>query len=157
MGVKNYYGSSAYDPSVVPRVPLPAEETQGHIKELTGTTEVANGDSATSTIAMGNVPSTARLTPSRIYTDAIAGNTSVSVGDAAHPTALLNAADLHTGGAVGAGQALTGIDIANINKPLWSLLGYADDPGGEIMLIITLGNALTAAGTISWSIGFKTP
>ncbi len=61
MAVKSYIASGAYDPAALPRNPLPADETQGRSHELVSTQEIANGDSATSVINFGAVPSNARI------------------------------------------------------------------------------------------------
>ncbi len=59
--------------------------------------------------------------------------------------------------AVAGSSALTGIDIANLPKPLWQLAGYTEDPGGDLTIIGTLNQAAGAAGTVTLSLVFKTP
>lgn len=163
MVAKAYIGSSAYDPSVKPRVPLPAELTEGHVLGLGGLQAVLNGDSATTTIDCGRVPSNARiLRKSDILADAIAGNTALKVGlgrriggvlTVDDDDCLLAANDIHAGGVVN----LTGISAAKFGQTAWQLAGLADDPGGEMHVVVTLGADLTAGGNIAWDILFKTP
>lgn len=147
MGIVTRYADSARDPSVTPAPVIPSAITNGRGRALIGTVEVANGDSPTSTVNFGSLPSSARLRPSgKIFYDALTGVTSFSLGDANYPNALVNAADIHLAGSA---SALSAVDIASYTQPLWKVLGYAADPGGSISIIGTLNQAATAAGTIT--------
>jgi hypothetical protein len=160
MAVKTYYGSAAYDPATQPRASLNTQVTAGKIWNLLSTKELANGDSATSTINMGRVSSCAIIKRSgRLYADAIAGLTDVDVGlgkagvvkDA---DCLLDGWDGHAGGV----SNLAAIDYADLaTKCAWQLAGYATDPGGDLDVFVTLNAALTAGGTITLDLDFQMP
>jgi hypothetical protein len=153
MAVVTKYASGYQDPSIKPADLIPAEETQGHNKSLVSTVEIANGDSATSKVYFGKLPSSARInTNSVLEYDAITGVVSFDLGGANSVNALMAAADIHLAGAK---DATSNVDIAKLNKPLWFLLGYAADPGGELDIFGTLNNAATAAGTITLSLVYQ--
>lgn len=163
MTVKTYYGSAAYDPATQPRVPINAVLTEGHVKCLNSTKELANADSNTSTINFGKIPSGAViLRGSKLYADGMTSNTAFSLGfttDAARTTAnvaLMSAVDAHLGAAEG--YNMTGIDYANMGKAAWELAGYTTDPGGQLDVIGSLGADLTTgSGTITLNLLFCTP
>lgn len=150
MAVVTKYASGAQDPTVKPQDLLPNEEIGGELKLLVSTVEIANGNSATSVVHFGKVSSSARISiRSRIDHDGITGLTDFDLGDASNPDGLVNGADLHTAGNK---SAVSAIDIANLAKPLWELLGYTADPLTDIDLIGTLNQAATANGTITLSL-----
>ena len=152
MAVQTYFASGAQNPAVQGQAPIPDEQVGGHLHLTLSRQLVANGDSATSTITFCKVPSSARIERgSRIDADAIAGNTSFSLGDANYPTGLMNAVDIHVGGQFNP----AGITNANMDQALWQLLGYAADPLSEIVLIGTLGAALTAGGSIALTLKYS--
>jgi len=164
MSVVTKYASGAYDPSASPPTnPKPAAETQGHLRQLVSTVELANGDSATSQVFFGRVPSNARISIlSRIDSDAVTSLTDfdLGVGQTAagaftmkDADCLINGADLHSAGNVG----LSAIDIADQTKALWQLAGYTDDPGGDLDIVGTLNAATTAAGTLTLSLVTAAP
>jgi hypothetical protein len=163
MTVKAYYGSAAYDPATQPRVPINAVLTEGHVKCLNSTKELANADSNTSTVNFGKIPSGAVILPqSRFYADGMTSNTAWSLGfttDAVRTTAnvaLMSAVDVHLGTA--GGYNLSGIDIANTGKAAWELAGYTTDPGGQLDIIGSLGADLTTgSGTVTLNLLFCTP
>lgn len=76
----------------------------------------------------------------------------LSFGDAAHPTALDNAVDIHLAGSA---ALLSAITIPNYFQPLWQLLGYATLAAAQAVstqceLLFTIGGANFAAGTLTW-------
>lgn len=153
MAVVTRYGSAAYNPSVPST--LEGVERCGHVKRLGTTLEIANGDSATSTLNFGAVASNARLCGhSTLRFDALTGVTDFDLGTTGHVDLLVNGVDLHTAGSA---LAVSAVDIANLGKPLWQILGFAKDPGGSIDIIGTLNTAATAAGTITLELFFCTP
>jgi hypothetical protein len=156
MGIVTRYGSSSYDPTSTTQDRLPAEEREGHVKALCGTLEAVNGDSATSKYYVGSMPANARIDPeSSLFFDAIAGATSVHLGTSDDPDCLVSALDAHLGGKF---SAVSAVDIANYGKPFWKLqAGVTVDPVAHIPVFITVNNALTAGGTITWNLKFKTP
>lgn len=129
--------------------------TQGHFggKNTVFVRDVFDGDAAQNdTISLGVLPSTAILDPvaSVVAFDDMGTSITLSVGDATHATALVNAADVAT--AAGQISALKSVDIINWGYPLWKMLGYAADPGGNIELLATLGGGDPASGTIAWQL-----
>lgn len=163
MGVKNYIASGAADPSNPKQQPLPAETTQGHVKVLVSTVEIANGDSATSTVKFGAIPSNARiLRNSALDTDALTGVTDLDLGigktdggvlTVKNVNCLIDGADVHTAGS----KSLSNIDLAALPKAAWELAGYTQDPGGKVDIVATLNAAATAAGTATLTLLFATP
>lgn len=163
MTVKNYIASGALDPANPKQKPLPAEETEGHVKFLVSTQETANGDSITSTIKFGSIPSNARiLRNSTLDYDAVTGLTDFDLGigktiggvyDAKAPKALINSADIHLAGS----KAMTALDIANLPKAAWELAGYTQDPGGNVEIRGTFNAAPSTAATITLTLLFATP
>jgi hypothetical protein len=156
MALVTRYTSSVKDPTNTTQDRIPAEIAQGHVKSLLGTLEAVNGDSIGSLYYLGDIPSSARISPgSSFYTDAIAGMTGVKIGTLADDDCLTAAVDAHLGGKF---SATGSVDIANYPLPFWKLqAGVAVDPGGSIPVYAKLTAALTAGGTFTHDIGFKTP
>lgn len=144
---------------------LPAEvDGRGHAAPFVSTVEIANGDSATSQVYFGEIPTNARFSRySAIDFDAITGVVSFDLGlgqgadreayVAKSVNCLIAAGDIHLAGS----KAFTAVDIANLPLPAWQLAGYTDDPGGTLSVVGTLNNASTAAGTITLSALLQTP
>jgi hypothetical protein len=131
-----------------------------HQKAIISTIPVNNGDSVGSQYNIGNVPTSAVLDPASLaYASGIAGLTNVSVGFGAsplpanrdtwvaQPAALVNAQDWHTAASFSLVQA---VSEANYGKQVWQLLGLTEDPGGNVPVFATVGNATTAAGTLQF-------
>ena len=165
MGVVNKYASSARDPSVTPPSLKPVQIRAGHMKCLVGTVEIANGDSATSTVEFGEIPSSALiLASSLLERDALTGVTSFDLGLGKYDDAsqafvagdvncLVAASDIHT---AGSGSAVSAVDIANRGKRAWEIAGYASDPGGNLTVMGTLNTDATAPGTITLTLVYAT-
>lgn len=89
-----------------------------------------------------------------IWFDALGANTTLSVGDVTHPTALVNAVDTHTAaGSVKISKALT-LDL--YFAPLWQALGYAtlaaaQAVGAQCELLATI-NTANATGKVAWQL-----
>lgn len=165
MAVKTYYGSGQYDPATKPRVPLPGEETQGHVKQLVSTKPLLNGDSATSTINFGSVPSNARIHPlSLLSNDGLTSlvDFDLGIGKTVGGTftmkdadCLVDGADIHTAGTK---NAVSAVAIENYRKPLWEIAGYSDDPGGDLDIVGTINTAgPTADGDVTLNFLYATP
>lgn len=166
MAVVNKLGSAARDTTSPPITLIPAEVSGlGHISEFFSTGEIANGDSATSTLYFGEIPSNARIMRnSAVDCDAVTGLTDfdlglgqgfdIGAGVVKSVNCLIDGADLHLAASK---SAVTNVDIANLGQTAWQLAGYADDPGGMLSVIGTLNQAATAAGTISLTLLLSTP
>lgn len=153
------YGSSAADPSVMPIVPLPAENTEGHVHENQSYRLVPIGEAPGDTAVMGRIPSNARIrAASAIDFGAITGITSMDFGLYAEKSAwvpdttkgsaacLASAKDVHLAGST----TFDAIALADRGKAAWQLAGLADDPGGYMLIVTTVhaagGTATAAAG-----------
>lgn len=102
-----------------------------------------------STIALADVPSKIYLMPAACplkYT-ALGAGVTLSIGDVNYPTGLVNALDVSTAGTADAMSQKASTEWA---KPLWQLLGYPSDPGGQIRLTAKIGGANAAAGTLGY-------
>lgn len=128
----------------------------------------ADGDG--SILGFALLPSNAVLTSLLFNADALTGFSSVSVGlyklsrdgqtfldtaksDGTSAKAILKAlTDLSAGFAIGSeSNCLSAVDLADLPKKLWQLLGYTD-PGlkdDSYVLALTCATAGTAAGTIT--------
>lgn len=163
MTVKAYIASAAIDPNNPKQAPLPAEVTQGHHKHLCSTQEIASGDSATSTMKFGSIPSNARISRNSVLDhDAITSTTSFDIGlgktvsgvyTAQSVNCLLAASDIHLAGS----KALSAIDIASLPLPAWQVAGYSADPGGRLDVVGTINVAATAAGTVTLTLDYAVP
>ena len=86
-----------------------------------------------------------------VYFDALAANTTISVGDVTSPTALAAATATSSAGSM---KALKSVTINNWFQPLWQQLGYAtlaaaQAVGTKAELLATVGGA-AATGNVTW-------
>lgn len=115
--------------------------------------DVWDGDAAQNdTVSLGLVPYEAILDPvgSVIFFDDMGTSITLDLGDATHTNTLVAAADVAT--AAGSVSALKAVDIINHGFPLWKMLGYTTNPGGNCELLATLAGGNPAAGTLAWQI-----
>lgn len=89
---------------------------------------------------------------SALYFDSLGANTTISIGDATAPTALVNAQDTHT--AAGSVTPFKPASLANWYQPLWQALGYASLAaarlvGNKCELLLTI-NTAAATGNLAW-------
>lgn len=89
-----------------------------------------------------------------IYFDALGAGVTLSLGDAGHTTALINAKVCTSAGNVNISANLT-LDL--YHAPLWQQLGYATlaaaqavAPNCELLLTIGVG---AATGKVAWTVG----
>jgi hypothetical protein len=140
----------------------------GRVKEEVGVVAVANGDSIGSTLRFGRVHSSWRVSQLLLASSAItgaaadiglydvdkAGGAVVDVdffASAASLAAVQNGVDV-THEAGGSGASLG--NIANMEKPLWQVLGLTTDPGKFYDVVATLTAAATADGTAALQIRY---
>lgn len=131
----------------------------GRIKESVGTVEAASGDSATSTYRLARVHSSVRISQLLLSCDAItAGVVDLGVYEtAANGGAAVDSDVFGSGQSIAAalaGESVYGVDIADIEKPLWEVLGKTKDPGRLYDIAATVTTAPTAAGTVSLAVRF---
>jgi hypothetical protein len=152
MGVVTKYGTGYKDPAALKAVDaIPAE---GRLLCFSSIVAVANGDSATSQLFFGRVPSNAIILPiSRLDYSAITGLTSLDIGFAASANALVSALTVAAAGTtlLGAGGG-AGMGIAKLGLRAWQMATLAADPGGMLDIVGTMNQAAAAAGTIVLSL-----
>lgn len=151
MAVVTKYGRAYPDPATfklpdaIHACPIPAH--------LFSDVAIANGDSATSKLFVGKIPSRARLSPgSLVYHTAITGLTSLDLGfpNENNSGAVLAAAlDVSSAGSK---NALNAVATANLYKRVWELCGLTSDPGRDFDLIATMNQGASAAGTLAFNI-----
>ncbi len=116
--------------------------------------DIANGDSATSTIVVARLPSHARIhRASAIHHGAITGLTDVDIGVAEAPACIVDGVSLATAGTK---PGASGIAIADLHKPLWQLAGLSADPQREVEVLMTLNVDAGAAGTAAVDLVYVT-
>lgn len=137
--------STAY-PEGVGKLPKP-NFVQATVYSASALVTVANGDSANSVFNIVRLPSNARvLQPATLRHGAIAG-LALSVGFPVNnkAAALISAYATAGAGSMTLTQQLT---LADMQKPLWQLAGYANDPGGLLDVVATVTTAATAGGDL---------
>lgn len=123
------------------------------------TVEVTNGDSIGSKFILGSVPSSASMRELTVLCDAItAAAADVGLYRTTQDGGAVVDADLF-GSAVSLATAITTgtnilhesgvLDIANLAKPLWQVLGLSTDPQVMYDVVATLTAAATATGTLT--------
>jgi hypothetical protein len=105
------------------------------------------GNSTTSKASIGKLPSHAVIDPSsKVYFGAAGGTATFDIGDVNDPDGLATDIDMS---AAGSADLLEAVAAADKLDPLWTHLGYATDPGGQLDLYISVA---TAAVTNSFSV-----
>lgn len=146
MAIVNKYSVIYPDPDTQPQAPIPAKYKRGPVKTSMPSVAITNGDSATSTFHLVKLPSTCVLhNSSKVYHQAIAGVTTAHIGTEDDPDALLASSNISTGSAK---SLITDTNAFSQDRELWELLGMAEDPGGEIALILTINADATATGKV---------
>lgn len=128
------------------------------------TVEVTNGDSIASKFILGSVPSSASMRELIVLCDAITGAAAdFGLYRTTQDGGAVVDADLF-GSAVSLATAITTgtnvlhesgvLDIANLAKPLWQILGLSSDPAVMYDVVATLTAAATASGTLTARISY---
>lgn len=142
----------------------------GQVRNFSATYEkLGAADGNGSVLGLIEIPANAVLTSLLLNNDALAGCTSASLGyyrkaadgsfldtavsgGTSGKAVLMSAVDINAGKANGSEQnGLAAVDIADLGKKVWELLGYSkpEDADGDYALCLTLTTAGTAAGTIT--------
>jgi len=136
---------------------------RGNSKEFAGTCEVANLASIGSKYIFGSLPSNARMSELKLYSDDIGTTTTADFG-IYKPTNVDGSAgavvdaDFFASAVSLKDGALNGSDIThesgffpieNCEKMLWEAIGLASDPSINYDVVATLTAAADAAGTMS--------
>lgn len=118
----------------------------GRLRRHIDSLETVSGDSSDMRYLMVRLPADAVISSlSTLHHDAISGLTNVSFGDDNDPDGLMSASSL---AAAGSKSLLSAVNIASLGKRLWELLGYSEDPGGELELSLYLNSTVSVAGTV---------
>lgn len=116
------------------------------VRALLAAFAIANGNSATSQLLVGKIPSHAILLPGGLVTHtAITGLTDFDIGILEDPDML---ADGLTLASAGTKSPIAAVTTPNLIKPLWSLLGLARDPARQFTVVATLKVDAGADGTV---------
>lgn len=144
MAVVTKYGQGHPSPT---SIRLPDAIYRGNpVRAVLASIAIANGDSATSVLLFGKLPSTAILLPQGLITHtAITGLTDFDIGVLEETDVLADGLNLSSAGTK---APLASVATADLIKPLWQLAGLTTDPGRELTLVGTLNTDATAAGTI---------
>jgi hypothetical protein len=164
MGVVNTLSTTISNRDASPVVRTPALNQGGMVQEVAETIEVASGDSSTSVFRFFSVPSNARMSYLKLYSDDIGTTTIASFG--LYDTTLNGSAvvdvDFFKATQTLKDGAVAGTDICfgnvltaeKLDKPIWEALGLTSDPGKEYDVCATLTADSDAAGTIALIGGF---
>lgn len=102
------------------------------------------------TVSMGFFKSSALIAPSStIWWAAFGASCTISIGDVNHTAGLTSALSVAS---AGTGPLMTAFAAAKMGQPLWQLLGYPSDPGGQIELLATFAGANPANVALAWEI-----
>ena len=123
------------------------------------TVEVTNGNAIGSRFLLVEIPSSAVMSSLIVMNDAITSaaadfgiyRTTRDGGAAVDADVFGSAVSIATAGVVGTNILHESgvLDIAEIEQPLWQVLGYTSDPGLMFDLVATLTAAATASGTLT--------
>lgn len=152
-----------------PRVKMNASLMGGVLASAAGTVETTATDSIGSTYIMCQVPSNARVHQVLLYCDDIGTTGEADIGlyrTTADGSAVVDAdffasAVVLDSGALNAvdvtheAAAGTGLNIDDVEKPLWSALGLTTDPRIMYDVVLTLTEAANAAGTLSLKVAYQ--
>ncbi|CAM5767171.1 hypothetical protein [Bosea minatitlanensis] len=150
MAVVKKYARSYKDPATV-ALP-PAAFVEGRVRCITtGPVAIASGDSATSRLYLGKVPSSAIILPmSTLYHGALTGVSDFDIGVEKDGTtvsidALADGLNLTSAGNK---SVVAKLATGSIGKRLFEVLGLATDPGCEYDLVGTLKADASADGVL---------
>lgn len=152
MGVVSKYGRSYKDPS---SINLPAAAlAEGRVRMISsGAIAIANGDSATSKVYLGKIPSNAVPLAglSTLKHGSITGVSDFDIGlEKDGSTVEVDIfADGLTLASAGAKDPFAAIAVADQGKMVWELLGLATDPGCEYDIVGTLNADASAGASLS--------
>jgi hypothetical protein len=144
----------------VPRIMTTAAAVAAMIRGFVATVETVSGDSVNSVYRFTRVPSNAVMHTLRVYTDDI-GTTGVgdiglydttdNGGGVVDADFFSSAVNMNAGALNGADiiHESAVLDLDKIEKPIWQVLGLANDPKKEYDICVTLTGAADAAGTIA--------
>jgi hypothetical protein len=141
-----------------PRVINNGRIVAGEVKRAVGNFAIANGDSVASKFIVCSVPSRAVMKSVQVSSPDIGTTTAADVGlyrttqdgGAVVDADFFASALSLSGGALAQSEVRfeSGVvTIANIEKPIWEILGLSADPCVDYDVVLTLTGAADAAGT----------
>lgn len=159
MGVVFVSSLSIANRDASPRVKNAPSLERGGLREAMGAVAITNGDSVGSIYRVAEVPSNARLSELLISAPDIGTTTAASIGlydtvangGAAVAVACFTVGFVLNAGAVAKSEALLAAGVftlANMELPIFTILGLARDPGKMYDIALTLTGAADAGGTV---------
>lgn len=136
--------------------PAQAEGDQRMVSS--GAVTIANGDSATSKIFLGQMPSNAipNISDSILHHGAVTGVNDFDIG--LYQAGTLKDIDILADGlditSAGTKLIFNSIPLADIGKPLWLLLGLPSDPGVMYDVVATLKVDASATASVNAQIKY---
>lgn len=158
MAVANTKSTAITNADASPRVPNSGFVTGGGPQFSVDTVEVAAADDDNSVYRFARISSGVRVHKLEILNDAITGGTDYNLGlysTAADGGAVVDdnlwgdAITMATARVVPLDATFEALDIANVEKRVWELLGLSEDPFLEYDVVLTGITVGTAAGTLS--------
>lgn len=155
-----------------PRTLANASAAGALLREAVGTVEIANGDSIGSKYIMCQLPSNARVSAVRIKNDAISTTgaadfgiyrTTADGGAVVVAAAFASAVSLTSANNVPLDVTheadptdgnTNDLGLADVEKPLWQVLGLTADPKVNYDVVATLTTAAGGAGTLSVAVQY---
>jgi hypothetical protein len=164
MAVVNVLSTTITNRDASPVVRTPALNQSGMVQECAETLELTAADTSTSVYRFFSIPSNARMSYLKLYSDDCG---SVTDGDfGLYKTTLGGSAvvdvDFFKAAQALDGGAISGTDIAfgnaiaaeKVDKPIWEVLGLSADPGIDYDVCLTLVSTCDVGGTVSLIAGF---
>lgn len=154
--MSDLYGSAYPDPTSQLTPIIDAAVGRGNVKSVVSHLALAGTELANDRLFLAKAPSHWRMLPlSEIRHDNVmAAAGTYDFGDTSNPAALISGG---AGDAAATDAAMSAVDIADMSKALWEVLGYTEDPNKDLDLIITLGNNANAAGDVTAILLFSAP
>lgn len=165
MAVVDIYTTAFPNPATKPEPVIPSDVKAGDLKRLSAPAVLTNGNSSTSVVHFGKVPSNGRPSRalSKLHYDAITSLTDFDVGfpvktingltNSGSTDNLLDGKDISSAGST----ELTGIDLPDDEKTFWQLAGYSNDPGGDLEVQGTLNAGAGATGDLLLTLVYSVP
>lgn len=164
MTVQNVRSSSIANRDATPSVASNSRLTKSPVLEGFGVGQLTIPIFAASTIRLTSIPSNARISQVLLTNTALGGTTAANVGIyqiADNGGAVVNATLF--GSAISLVAAAANVDItrqsgvitvANMEQPLWQLLGLAADPIRDYDVVLTLTVAATSSGQATLAVRY---
>lgn len=166
MAVETVKSGSITNRDAVPQVKNSAFFDGGMLREVAGMCEVSSGANTSSKYILFQIPSKARVSSLRVYSDAIGTASAADFGlwdTTANGGAVVDAdffasavvlTSILAGTDVAHEAASTGLDADDAEKTIWNALGLSSDPNKMYDVVAQLTAGASAAGTLSAKCSF---